>query len=402
MNDDNHNQNDDPLFEETEFNTQPTDRGAPAIGKNGGNKMIGASIFALIAVIGIGALIYNDMNSARPEPLTKPEEVTFRVPNAPSKPQIIDVEEPSAQDLASPVPETSEADKLALQHQIYMQQQAMNMARAQQEQNRIDAEEREQRRQERLRSPQLILDAADAGRGNNGYAKSAALQTTQNGFVSAQSTEQSAHEEFKDKAAIAAVTVSAHQMSNLDTLIPQGKMISGVLETAINSTLPGMTRAIVAENVYSFEGGNLLIPKGSHLVGSYQSAVEKGQNRIFIIWSRLIRPDGVSININSYGTDSLGRSGLSALVDTHFMERFGSSILLSLIDAGANVAVKSFDDNNGTTIAVDSGDGFSDAAEIALENQIDIQPTLRVDQGARIKVFVGQDLDFNAVGAVEY
>lgn len=194
----------------------------------------------------------------------------------------------------------------------------------------------------------------------------------------------------------APVKVPAVQMTELHGLITQGTIISGLMETAISSGLPGMTRAIVSEDVYSFDKANLLIPTGSSLVGQYRSAVTQGQNRVFIVWDRLIRPDGVSINIASSGVDNLGRSGTEGVVDTHFWDRFGASVLLSVIDAGAQVAVQSANDSN-TNIALNTGNGLSRSSEIALENSINIPPTIHIDQGERIKIIVGHDLDFSTV-----
>jgi hypothetical protein len=106
-------------------------------------------------------------------------------------------------------------------------------------------------------------------------------------------------------------------------------MIRGVLETAIQSDLPGMVRAITSEDVYSFDGRRVLIPQGTMLTGEYRSALSRGQTRVFLIWTRLLRSDGVSLIINSYGTDGLGRSGLAGEVDRHFFERFGAATLLT-------------------------------------------------------------------------
>lgn len=105
----------------------------------------------------------------------------------------------------------------------------------------------------------------------------------------------------------------------------------------------------------------------------------------------------MSVNIGSYGTDALGRSGLEGDVDTHFFERFGSSVLLSMIDAGLQIGVNSMDDTDSATVALEAGDDFSRSSEIALENSIAIPPTIHVDQGVKIKVFVGKDLDFSQV-----
>ncbi len=178
-------------------------------------------------------------------------------------------------------------------------------------------------------------------------------------------------------------------------------MISGILEAASQSDLPGMVRAIVNVNVYSFEGSNLLIPKGTRLVGQYRSSVKKGQARVFIIWNRLIRPDGASINIGSIGTDALGRSGLGGDVDTHFMERFGSSILLSIINGSLNAAVDAIDNDSTADVSLNGSNDFNRSSEIALKDSIDIKPTIHIDQGMRIKIFVGKDLDFKSVGAFQ-
>ena len=87
-------------------------------------------------------------------------------------------------------------------------------------------------------------------------------------------------------------------------------MIRGVLETGIQSDLPGNVRASVSEDVYSFDGRRVLIPKGTMLTGEYRSGVVRGQSRVLIIWTRMLRADGVSLMLGSYGTDNLGRSGL--------------------------------------------------------------------------------------------
>jgi len=182
--------------------------------------------------------------------------------------------------------------------------------------------------------------------------------------------------------------VTAGYVSDLSYKVLQGKTIPAVLETAVNSDLPGMMRASVSEPVYSEDGNALLIPQGSRLIGEYKSGIKRGQVRVFVIWSRLIRPDGIDIKLDSPGSDSLGRSGLTGFVDTHFMERFGSSALLSLI--GGYAQDESDNDNQQAVLS----DSFSKSAEIALENSINISPTIHINQGERINVFVAKDLNF--------
>lgn len=186
-------------------------------------------------------------------------------------------------------------------------------------------------------------------------------------------------------------------LSDLETLIPQGTLIDATLETAIQSDLPGMVRAILSRPVYGFQGQKIILPRGSRLIGEYDSSLVRGQSRIFVVWNRILRPDGVSISISSPGTDKLGRAGLGGDVDTRFFERFGASLLLSIIDGGIAAGVSAASNEHSTNVAVSTGNGFSNAADIALKNSIDIKPRITINQGTKIKVFLKQDLDFSSL-----
>ena len=187
----------------------------------------------------------------------------------------------------------------------------------------------------------------------------------------------------------------ASLLQDQDYLITQGSMILGTLDTAIQSDLSGMLRATSSRDVYSRTGKNILIPRGSRLVGRYQSGATNGQTRVFIVWTRVERPEGIVIDIASGGTDTLGRSGLGGRVDTHFFKRFGTSFLFSIIGTGIVVAADSDATSQNTSQLIqDGGDSFQRSAEIALENSINIPPTIHVDQGERINIFVAKDLNF--------
>ena len=173
---------------------------------------------------------------------------------------------------------------------------------------------------------------------------------------------------------------------------PQGTISPAVLETAINSDLPGFVRAVVSRDVRGFDGSTVLIPRGSKLVGQYRSGVALSQTRAFVVWSRVITPEGVSIDIGSPGTDQLGRGGLEGETDTHFFQRFGAAILLSVMGAGLDALTDH--DNHSTAIIIGSSQQASQVAAIALQKQIDIPPTITVAQGTPLQVFVTRDLDF--------
>jgi type IV secretory pathway VirB10-like protein len=182
-------------------------------------------------------------------------------------------------------------------------------------------------------------------------------------------------------------TVEAVNLQNKDFLITEGTIIQASLESAVNSNLPGKIRAIINAPVYSYSGNAKLVEETSELIGEYRTASDGGEPRLFVIWTRLITSDGISVQLDSGGIDSLGRSGASGWVDTHFMKRFGASVMLSMI-GGITQSEVSGDQSQAIS------DSFNRSAEIALESSINIAPTVKINQGQRVAVFVNQDISF--------
>ena len=191
----------------------------------------------------------------------------------------------------------------------------------------------------------------------------------------------------------AAETVGTDRLSSTDLVVPQGTVIAAVLETAINSDLPGLVRAVVSRDVRGFDGTKILIPRGSRLVGQYSNGVALGQSRAFVIWTRLLRSDGVSIQLGSAATDALGTAGLGGKVDNHFLRRFGAATLLSVVTAGLEYLVNTA--NRSSSVNVGSSGQATQLAGVALQREIDIPPTIKVAQGTPVRVFVAKDLDFS-------
>lgn len=257
----------------------------------------------------------------------------------------------------------------------------------------------------RYLSKQIIVDSAKADAENGSLAGS----SSEGGPTVAGEDRNSKF--LASASAIGDRSAKARQIGRIDAMIPEGTLIPGILETAINSDLPGQIRAITSQDVYSFDGRRVLIPTGTRLIGEYQSDITRGQKRIFVLWTRLLRDDGVSVRLNSIGTDSLGRSGLTGIVDNKWRERFGSAILLSIVGAGSsylagygsnqystNSGNRESDSDRAAELARETiAQTFSDMANQALGENLRIPPTISVHQGERIFVYVRQDLDFSAM-----
>ncbi|OYW46155.1 MAG: type VI secretion protein [Sphingomonadales bacterium 32-68-7] len=169
------------------------------------------------------------------------------------------------------------------------------------------------------------------------------------------------------------------------TTVTQGTMIPAVLETAINTDVPGYVRALVTQDVRSFDGTRVLIPRSSRLIGQYQSGLQAGQKRAYVIWTRLIRPDGVSVALASPGSSFDGSGGIPGRVDNHFFQRFGSAMLLSVISGLSAIGT------GGASVILGGG---QNAASTALQQNGQIGPTIRVRPGEPVRVVTARDLDF--------
>lgn len=194
-------------------------------------------------------------------------------------------------------------------------------------------------------------------------------------------------------------TAYANRLKNLQWLIGQGKFIFGTLETAINSDLPGQIRAVVNQDIYGEQGRIPLITQGSTLIGMYRSILVNNQSQLLVIWTRVKQPNGVVIMIGSEGTDALGRAGMTGAVDYHFMARFGTATLLSMIGAGAStIGVNPMDRDNSLAFYRQSvTQAMAQQANNTLSQQMNIPPTIKINQGEKVVVFVNRDLDFSRV-----
>lgn len=235
----------------------------------------------------------------------------------------------------------------------------------------------EEARRARVMSP--LIAFSDGSGGEAGSALDGARLSDNEAFV-------------RDGATPAEVT-RAEVIANPSNTVVQGTMIQAVTETALDSSLPGAIRAVVAEDVHSFDGSRVLIPRGSQLIGRYRSDLELAQRRIMVAWDRIILPDNQTVEISAYGGDELGRSGTTGHVDTRFDERFFSAVLISLIGAVPAAAAGTTETALTAETLTNVGDDLENATQGVIGEYLSIGPVIHVDQGTLITVMVDRDLE---------
>jgi type IV secretion system protein TrbI len=176
-----------------------------------------------------------------------------------------------------------------------------------------------------------------------------------------------------------------------------GSVIAAALITGLNSDLPGQVVAQVTEDVYDTVTGRfLLIPQGTRLIGKYDSHIAYGQERLLLIWTRLVMPDGSSIVLDNLpATDTEGYAGLEDGVDYHTWRLLKGVVLSSLLGISSELAA-----NNGTQsnnrIIVGLRDSVNNTANEAgqriVSKDLALQPTLTVRPGYPVRVLVNRDI----------
>lgn len=381
-----------PGSEEEERPAEPRRSGgiSPVV-ESGRRSALGIAAGAVVIVLVVGFLFLTGGKNSKPRPAGPPPALASSPglpPAAPAPPPLppLTPEEAAAGFPPPPVPGKTGNDG-----------QAGETAR--------------QKEEARLHSPMLVYDASGHGE-EAPPAKPAAPDALtsllaaqlQNANAAAKPDEPAARatpaegyaertQAFAKDAADRQAPEAVARRITLGNRIAEGKMLAATLETAINSDLPGRLRAVVTSDVWSEDGSRRLIRRGSRLIGEYRSGLVRGQTRVFVIWTRLLEPDGTDLAIGSPGTDDLGRAGLTGDIDRHFAERFGAAFLLSLIGSATTAS------QGGNTFVVNTSQGFGQVAQDSLQDSVNIPPTIHVDQGAAVQVFVARDSVFDAAVA---
>jgi len=183
--------------------------------------------------------------------------------------------------------------------------------------------------------------------------------------------------------------------------VQAGTLVPAELITAINTTLPGSVIAQIRQNIFDTVSGSfLLIPKGSKLIGEYQSLVSYGQERVLIAFTRIIRPDGSSIQLDKYvGADVTGQSGMKGNVDNHWFQVLGAATLSTLLSVGAGVAADNSYHNNNMyyrgarqNALLGASSSVAQTGQQLTQQAMNAQPTLTIPIGYEFNVIVKKDM----------
>jgi len=202
-----------------------------------------------------------------------------------------------------------------------------------------------------------------------------------------------------------APTTLASYLRKPDTLLLRGAYLRCVLETHIVTDVPGFTSCVLTEPVYSVNGKRLLLPKGSKLSGTYGGAVNGP--RVAVVWDRITTPTGLDVTMSSPGVDNLGGAGHPGDYNAHWASRIASSLMISLLaDAFKYAAAENGPQTNTVTA---SGTIVSEPYESATartmerlanraaDEAMNRPPTVTINQGTVLNVYVARDVDFSAV-----
>lgn len=188
----------------------------------------------------------------------------------------------------------------------------------------------------------------------------------------------------------------AGTLASMTMMLARGRLFECTLDTAVSSIVAGQVRCTIPLDVYGEDGKVVLLDRGTEIVGEYRSDMRKAQKRLGILWTRAKTPNGVLIDLDSPASDTLGRAGVDGFVETYFWERFGAAMMLSVLDDALSAIVR---ESRGSQNFYYGNTERSSRrmAEIALEDTVNIAPTLVKNQGETVQVFLARDLDFRSI-----
>ncbi len=183
---------------------------------------------------------------------------------------------------------------------------------------------------------------------------------------------------------------SALVIDSADGGLPLGTLIPAVLETPLDTSKPGLARAIVSQDALGRDGIRIVVPRGSRLIGEYQADARAGQNRVLVNWTRLIRPDGASIRLGAQSADSTGGAGIPGRAHSFFIARFFNAALQTALNIGGTLIGRG--SSNTVIVGVPGALGASTGEGLISGDR---RPKVTVKAGTLFNVFVSREVDLS-------
>lgn len=258
--------------------------------------------------------------------------------------------------------------------------------------------------------PPMMMGSAREAAANAQSAEEQAKAMLAKSPVERISVQSFANKETAGKSPTTSSQAMAANLGDRAYVIARGSWIPCILETQLDTTVPGNTSCVIPEDVYSDDGKQMLIGKGSKAMGSFGNSLRRGDSRIAVTWARVKTTTGVVIDVESPATDGVGTTGAGGYIDNHWMERIGAAVLLSFVqDAVGYVMTSEQQKQQQTFNAQNSSQGGTSVympqntsqqttrlAEKVLDSTINIPPTLYKNRGDRVMIFVNRDLWFDS------
>lgn len=190
--------------------------------------------------------------------------------------------------------------------------------------------------------------------------------------------------------------VSEHRIAEAASpwLVSSGSVIAASLVTGLNSDLPGLVIAQVSENVFdSVTGRTLLIPQGARLIGRYESNTSYGQQRAFVVWQRIIWPNGSSLTLDDApASDPSGYAGIRDRVDSHGWQLIKGVALSTLLSVGTELSTGNDESELVRAMRESAQQSGARAGDRLVERSLEVRPTMMVRPGWPVRVLVHKDL----------
>lgn len=193
--------------------------------------------------------------------------------------------------------------------------------------------------------------------------------------------------------------IAAQRDRQPSLLMPKARQGDCTMTSRVINELPGFCSCVLAQDLYSSDGKVLLMERGSQLDGEYGIAGAIGNRRLFMVWNRARTPNGVLIDLQSPATDALGTSGVEGYLENRWFDRIGAAMMISVLKdvVAIEQAKRSPAATAGSQPYSNSVQQGQQLAEQVLKQTINIRPTLYINEGDRVAVFVARDIDFSGV-----